>query len=214
MAARRPPEREHSCSWLWKCDRPFAVCGVRALFPAKGEPLEARCLQILLSLSFALSWVQPLVTWWREGNLPGIGSGGIQSWILELPMIQIGIAQPMCWDTWCVESTAVLCCNSPAFLLQSPLSTRKKGKLTVMVRKRVMAWVWICLPQALCSPSCLLKKLYLVCVVVYMFVCVWTGRWGHSRISQPFLHPKSCEMYLDWNRMRKSGQDGQNVAGQ
>lgn len=48
---------------------------------AKGEALESALPMDLIQPQLC-SLLGSLVTWWREGNLPGTGSGSAQSWIL------------------------------------------------------------------------------------------------------------------------------------
>lgn len=153
------------------------VCCVIGMSPAKAKPLESRVPRILFSLSSAPSWGR----WWLgggKGNYLGLEVVKLNLESSELPVIQIGIAQPVCWDTLVYRKHHSVCCNILAFLHHSPLSAlwaREYVRGDSHREKRGGTVSGDGPPHTLPSLPCLTKTLP---VDLLVDVCTrgWTGR--------------------------------------
>ena len=116
------------CSWKVPRGREFlfpavaadtasAVGCVTGLIFCWGWPWKAGSPRISCSLSFALSWAHPLLTWWGDRNLLGLEVVALNLEFSELPMIQTGVCPTCMWGHWvCGKHSCVVLQQPPASL--------------------------------------------------------------------------------------------------
>lgn len=204
-AAGKSRGGENSCSRLWLRKQCLLLAVWRGSSSAEGDPgkqvdPESLAASALPSPGPILCWrgVETWTSWdWKWW------CSVLNFW--NFRWFRLVFAQPVCGalGVWKSQLCCVATASCFAFLCHVLFWTREQGR--VMVRK-----VWWCecgyafhkhcTPPSVCYRACTSCMWLLACS--YMF---GLGRWGRSRVGQPFLHPDSCETCLCWNRMRKSG---------